>query len=195
MQSVCGCQLILHSYRLNILGFPSLQNSTFNPNLGLLDQRAAVEWVRDNIAHFGGDPSRITLFGESAGAVSASGYSFLYKDDPIVQAFILESGVATGIGGADGAVWDLVALNVGCKRNGSAAGIQEEEQCMLKVPAARLRAGISNMTVNPVGVPNGGSPKVDNVSVFSVEEYYARAERGDFAKLVSFQFPAAPVLS
>jgi hypothetical protein len=57
-------QLFLHhalkqeiSYRMNVLGFPG---TTFGPekNPGLLDQRLAVEWVRDNIAGFGGDPSR-----------------------------------------------------------------------------------------------------------------------------------------
>jgi cholinesterase len=57
------------SYRINIFGFPMAR---FLPdlNLGLLDQRLAVEWVRDNIESFGGDPNRIMLFGESAGLLS-----------------------------------------------------------------------------------------------------------------------------
>lgn len=61
----------------------------------MLDQRLAVEWVRDNIAQFGGDPARISLMGQSAGAISADHYSFAYPNNPIVSGFILHSGTAT----------------------------------------------------------------------------------------------------
>ena len=56
--------LIHISYRLGIFGFPGLpSDDSIEQNPGLFDQRAAVEWVRDNIAAFGGDPKRITIFG------------------------------------------------------------------------------------------------------------------------------------
>lgn len=56
------------NYRVGFFGLPG--NPDGRTNLGLLDQRLAVEWVRDNIAAFGGDPDRITLFGQSAGGSS-----------------------------------------------------------------------------------------------------------------------------
>ncbi len=66
-----GAVLVTINYRLGALGFTHLGHlSDAFPgagNLGLLDQVAALEWVRDNIAGFGGDPSNVTIFGESAG--------------------------------------------------------------------------------------------------------------------------------
>jgi cholinesterase len=53
------------NYRLGVLGFPGA--SVPQKNLGLLDQRLAVEWLRDNVEAFGGDPQRMILFGQSAG--------------------------------------------------------------------------------------------------------------------------------
>jgi cholinesterase len=52
--------LVAINYRMSILGFPGAPGLP-DQNLGILDQRAAVEWVRDNIKEFGGDPERITL--------------------------------------------------------------------------------------------------------------------------------------
>ncbi|MET0198053.1 MAG: carboxylesterase family protein, partial [Rhodococcus fascians] len=60
--------LVTVGYRLGALGFLDFSAfGDFDSNVGLRDQIAALEWVRDNIAGFGGDPSQVTLFGESAG--------------------------------------------------------------------------------------------------------------------------------
>ncbi|KAG8745212.1 hypothetical protein FRC10_008524 [Ceratobasidium sp. 414] len=84
------------NYRLGIFGFPPGQAAadTGASNLGLKDQRLALEWVQKNIAYFGGDPDKVVIFGESAGAISA-GYQAFYKGGNIGGAFrgmILESG-------------------------------------------------------------------------------------------------------
>ena len=82
-----GVVLVTANYRLGPFGFVALPElSAEHPagvsgNQGLRDQVAALEWVRDNIARFGGDPGNVTIFGESAGALSMS----LLQASPLAQ--------------------------------------------------------------------------------------------------------------
>ena len=62
--------VVTFNYRVGIEGFAQIEGAP--PNRGLLDQVAALEWVRDNIRAFGGDPDRVTVFGQSAGAGSVA---------------------------------------------------------------------------------------------------------------------------
>jgi len=65
-----GVVVVTFNYRTGIEGFAQIDGAP--PNRGLLDQVAALEWVRDNIRAFGGDPDRVTVFGESAGGGSVA---------------------------------------------------------------------------------------------------------------------------
>ncbi len=60
------------NYRLGPLGFLHLSSihDAYSANIGMLDQIAALRWVKDNISEFGGDPDNVTIFGESAGGMS-----------------------------------------------------------------------------------------------------------------------------
>ncbi len=60
------------NYRLGVLGFLASDTMGLDGNYGLLDQTAALQWVKRNISRFGGDPSKVMIFGESAGAQSVA---------------------------------------------------------------------------------------------------------------------------
>jgi para-nitrobenzyl esterase len=77
------------NYRLGALGYAPLAGVT---NVGVLDQFAALEWVRDNIASFGGDPSQVTIFGESAGAGSVLHLLASPRSHGLVRRAIAQSG-------------------------------------------------------------------------------------------------------
>nr|CAD7595051.1 unnamed protein product [Timema genevievae] len=65
-----GIVTVFINYRLNIIGFLSLEGTDVSGNAGLKDQVAALKWIKNNIASFGGDPNSVTIFGQSAGGSS-----------------------------------------------------------------------------------------------------------------------------
>lgn len=88
------------NYRLGMLGFGYLREllgprgAELPANVGLLDQIAALEWVRANIEAFGGDPENVTVFGESAGAMSAAVLLGVPRARRLFQRVIAQSGAA-----------------------------------------------------------------------------------------------------
>ncbi|KAF3915364.1 Cholinesterase [Arthrobotrys entomopaga] len=86
------------NYRLSIWGWLSSRQvlDSGNTNLGLRDQRMAMRWVQENIHAFGGDRSRVTVFGESAGAISISWHMLAYggRDDGLFSGAVIQSGSA-----------------------------------------------------------------------------------------------------
>lgn len=139
--------VVSFNYRLSVLGFPG--NPAGPNNLGLLDQRLAVEWVRDNIEKFGGDPSRITLFGQSAGAASIDFYSYAWANESIASGFISESGNVFGWGlpntrefAANG--WFNVSATLGC--GGADSNSSEVLACMRKQNATAILNAIPAMS-------------------------------------------------
>src|ERR1700676_1098624 len=97
-----GVVVVSMNYRLAIFGFFSHRELTkesphhASGNYGLLDQAAALQWVRKNIAAFGGDPENVTIFGESAGSFSVSALMASPTSKRLIHRAIGESGAFFG---------------------------------------------------------------------------------------------------
>lgn len=91
--------LVTINYRLGVLGFVNFGNlandkTNFASNIGLRDMIAALQWVKDNIAAFGGDPNKVTIFGESAGAMGVACLLGSPLAKGLFQQAIMQSGAA-----------------------------------------------------------------------------------------------------
>jgi para-nitrobenzyl esterase len=110
------------NYRLGVFGFLASRELGTRGNFALLDQIAALQWVKKNIAAFGGDPSRVMLFGHSAGAVDACALVASPRAKGLFSSAILHSGNCVAMrmekaleaGGA-------LAQKLGCDQGGDAS--------------------------------------------------------------------------
>ncbi|KAF5385556.1 hypothetical protein D9757_006740 [Collybiopsis confluens] len=151
--------VVTSNYRVNIFSFPNARGLSGNTNFAFQDQRLAIEWVAENIASFGGDPSRITLWGQSAGSGMSDMYLSTWYDDPIIRASISSSGFALGYPGVksadpNGTDFTFVAKSMGCDFEDDP---ERELECMRRVPMPQIENFIGqyqdNGTVWKAGRP------------------------------------------
>ena len=170
------------SYRLNIFGFPNAAGlNQSDLNLGLLDQRLGLEWVRSNIASFGGDPSRISLWGQSAGAESVDYYNFAYPTDPIVAGLIMDSGTAllpSGTNDPSHTNFTFVAGQLGCGNLSAKA----ELACMRNVSSVTIEHFLNVYQDNGTQPSISFNPVIDDRTKFA--NYTARAFAKNFTQVV-----------
>lgn len=175
--------MVTLNYRVNIFGFPGaagLDGRHVNP--GLLDQRKAVEWVYANIALFGGDPEKMTLFGQSAGGSSTDFWTYAWPNDPLVRGFIIMSGA---VGNNQFAMnrtqnFTYVAEQVGCGELSKDA----ELRCMQEVNGTEILEVYNtyNASENEGRMLAFGA-MADEETIFA--NWTERRERGLISNLVS----------
>jgi para-nitrobenzyl esterase len=165
------------NYRLGALGFladPSLGVGSDVGNYGLADQQAALRWVQDNIAVFGGDPTRVTIAGESAGGIAVCDHLVAPASAGLFHAAIIQSApcqAQLALPQAEAASVDY-ATKAGCADRATAAA------CLRGLPPNKLRkpveyyrigdevlsgpvTGTAALPVDPMfAFANGGAAKV-----------------------------------
>ena len=131
------------AYRLGPWGFLFSQEvqGSGNTNIGLRDQRLALHWIQENIAAFGGDPTKVAIWGESAGAYSVGAHLVAYggRDDKLFRAGIMESGNPVNYAPYQDAgfyqrSYDLIVNQTGCHNQ------TDTLNCLRSVPYAKLNA-------------------------------------------------------
>src|SRR5262249_18620958 len=124
-----GVVCVTINYRLGVAGFAPLAGAA--PNRGLLDQIAALEWVRDSISWFGGDPDNVTIFGESAGGMSVASLLSMPRAEGLFRRAIAQSGAGHHVISAEtaGKISAMLAARL---------GVAPTRQALAALPAETL---------------------------------------------------------
>lgn len=139
------------NYRVSGFGFLAGKElaAEGSTNLGLRDQRLGLQWTADNIAKFGGDPDKVTIWGESAGAISVydhliiNGGDNTYKGKPLYRAAIANSGSAVPTDDVTAPqaqkIYDQVVVEAGCDKE------KDTLACLRKTSYTRLLSAINSV--------------------------------------------------
>jgi len=150
-----GVVLVTVNYRLGRLGFfahPALdgEGGETVANFGLLDQVKALEWVRDNIAEFGGDPDNVTVFGESAGGASVNALMASPAARGLFAKAISQSGLGRELSE------DLDSARAEGERLVEGLGLEDADADALRdLPAAKVMTLPLNLLVGDVPIVDG----------------------------------------
>lgn len=155
------------------------------PNVGLLDQRLAIEWVRDNIQGFGGSTSKIVIIGQPSGSVAVDYWSYGYVKDPIVSGLISHSGnvFSFPINSNELAeqYWYNASAYLGCGSSGDVLPCMRSQNITaIKAAAGKVKPppNTSQARSQPVF-----QPTPDNVTVFA--DYVPLSYGGQFASIAT----------
>ena len=162
--------VVTFNYRMLVWGFLSTGDEHAPGNYGLWDQHLAIKWVHDNIKAFGGDPSRITVIGESAGGVSAVYQGLFEKNDGLFQRIIPISGSINSALFPNPKNPKMAAEKlgkiVGCENMDSEPLLQ----CLREKPADIINAAVNDFNNGFLIAPMPFIPRIDGEFVKDASE-------------------------
>ncbi|VVT44443.1 uncharacterized protein SAPINGB_P000418 [Magnusiomyces paraingens] len=173
------------NYRLGPWGFLGGREAAEdgNTNAGLLDQRLALEWVQDHIGEFGGDPQRVTIAGESAGAMSCAHQMVMndgdhtYKGSPLFSSVIMQSGGVLPVNNVSSSwpqkAFDTVINGVGCD------GADDKIACLRTKNTTEVTKASSGVSMVDAFLGFSPHPDGDVISSNTFELF----RKGKFAKV------------
>ena len=136
--------VVTFNYRLSLWGFLSTEDEHSPGNYGLFDQHLAIKWVHDNIRAFGGDPNRVTIFGESSGGASVLYQSMFEGNRGLFHRVIAQSGSSS-------AMWaSTYTAKQDAEKLGSIIGYEMVESSHLIDCLRKVSSNVLNETLNDV---------------------------------------------
>ncbi|KAL2851061.1 Alpha/Beta hydrolase protein [Aspergillus pseudoustus] len=177
--------LVSIQYRLGAFGFLPGKELVGNANLGLRDQRLALEWVRDNIAAFGGDPDKVVIFGFSAGSMSCLDQTLINggNADGLFRGVILASGSVLPALNVDHPksqdVYDTLVSRTGCGSSGNTL------ECLRNLDAKTLQKAAYSLKTEygHLGINLPYLPRPDPSDSFFSVSPDAALSAGKFSKV------------
>ncbi|KAF1948453.1 alpha/beta-hydrolase [Byssothecium circinans] len=170
-----GVIFVSFNTRESLWAYPNsaeLAEPNKSQNFGILDVDKALQWVRDNIARFGGDPDHIVFGGHSSGSVQVDHYLWNHPDTwlagAVEMAGVAKSGPAVG---PTNEALDLVAAEVGCPTG------KGQLQCLREVDVYAFQTAAFNSTLNMYF-----TPVVDEITRY--QDYESRFAAGNYASHV-----------
>lgn len=169
------------NHRLNVFGFLALDSAgvpgfTGSANAGMMDIVMALEWVRDNIAQFGGDPSNVTIFGQSGGGAKVSTLLSVPAAKGLFHKAVIQSGAGLRAGTKEDAADAVSSLIIGLGISASNAA-----QMLPTISTADILAAAKDVGVNKF------RPSIDDLNVphhpFDPE---APAQSADIPVMIGF---------
>ncbi|KAL5337349.1 Alpha/Beta hydrolase protein [Aspergillus crustosus] len=138
--------VVTFNYRVSTLGFLAVPDTDLRGNYGIADQVLALEWTIQNVAQFGGDPDRITIIGEAAGATSVKA---LLGSKPAAGKFQGAIAMSDLGSGAEGATsyksystisesYEAVGQNIFAEASCDTGTVEEQISCLREIPASTL---------------------------------------------------------
>lgn len=160
-----GVVVVTLNYRLGVLGFLATDELLVEQgtagNMGIQDQRKALEWVQENAAAFGGDPTRVTIVGQSAGAQSVVYHLTMNRSAPLFSAAILMSpAVPVRAFEPASAYGNAFANAAGCSSRGGASvlaclrGLRMEKLLRVQINTSEIGKAMDNFTFSEGFTPS-----------------------------------------
>ncbi|XP_070581208.1 acetylcholinesterase-like [Ptychodera flava] len=193
-----GVIVAVFQYRLGALGYLSTMDSVAPGNYGMLDQLAALNWIKQNVEYFGGNPREVTIFGESAGAASVGMHTLSPLSDGLFKRAIAESGSPINYWAFKAGPYDILdstyklADSIGCPREPH----QELVDCLRTKDALEISSHVEPLNGDTIAFapvqdgPGGFMPEAPldlmKAGAFNVNEFLCGYNKDETAPLYLF---------